>query len=165
MEKMKKALLLLSMLVIVSIAFSQKKGKVDPKDVKIDSLTKVTSSLSMQLDSVSKDRDVYYGLYTVIKEKVIKYDFDPSKGEFLIDSLKTTRDSTMLGLATSAETLSSLKMENKKLNATIDSLNAANQDNTKLVTELKQLKELLDAKIITQADFDAKKTVIMEQWK
>lgn len=162
---MKSALLLLLTLVAISQAFSQKKGKVDPKDEKIDSLTKVTISLSTQLDSISKDREVYYGLYTVIKEKVIKYNFDPSKGEFLIDSLKTTRDSTMLGLTKSAESFSALKVENAKLKATVDSLNAVNQDNTKLVTELKQLKELLDAKIITQADFDAKKTIIMEQWK
>ena len=77
---MKKALLLLSMLVIALFAFSQKKGKVDPKDVKIDSLTKVTSALTVQLDSVSKDREIYYGLYTVIKEKVIKYKFDPQRG-------------------------------------------------------------------------------------
>lgn len=162
---MKKTLLLLSILVIVSLAFSQKKGKVDPEQVKIDSLTKVTTSLTVQLDSVSKDREIYYGFYTVIKEKVIKYDFDPTKGEFLIDSLKTSRDSTMLGLTKNAESFSALKVENEKLKATLDSLNVANADNTKLVTELKQLKELLDAKIITQADFDAKKTIIMQQWK
>ena len=81
---MKKALFMLLMLVIASQAFSQKKGKTDPKDVKIDSLTKVTNSLSVQLDSVSKDRDIYFNLYTVIKERVIKYanrkDFDLSNG-------------------------------------------------------------------------------------
>jgi hypothetical protein len=162
---MKKALFILLMLVIASQVFSQKKGKTDPKDVKIDSLTKVTNALSLQLDSVSKEREIYYGLYTVIKEKVIKYKFDPTKGEFLIDSLKTTRDSTMLGLSKNAESVSVLKVENEKLKATIDSLNTANADNTKLVNELKQLKELLDAKIITQEDFDKKKTIIMDQWK
>ena len=50
-----------------------------------------------------------------------------------------------------------MKVENEKLKATIDSLNTSNADNTKLVNELKQLKELLDAKIITQEDFDKKK--------
>ncbi len=163
---MKKIMTLLLVLVVASQAFSQKKGKVDPEEMKIDSLTKVTASLSAQLDSVSKDRDIYFGIYSVIKEKVIKYDFDPTKAEFLIDSLQAGRDSTIYGITSSADkSLSALKVENQKLKATIDSLNIAGADNTQLVTELKQLKELLDAKIITQADFDAKKTIIMEQWK
>lgn len=37
-------------------------------------------------------------------------------------------------------------------------------DKDKLVTELKQLKELLDAKIISQEEFDAKKAIVMERW-
>lgn len=36
-------------------------------------------------------------------------------------------------------------------------------DNT--VKELKQLKELLDAKIINQEDFEDKKNAIMEKWQ
>ena len=70
-------------LVIILLAafqgFSQKKKKPDPKDITIDSLSKVNSSLSVQLDSVSKDQKLYYGLYTTIKEKVILHDFDPGK--------------------------------------------------------------------------------------
>jgi predicted Zn-dependent peptidase len=43
-------------------------------------------------------------------------------------------------------------------------LQTAEGDKAKLVAELKQLKELLDAKIITQAEFDEKKTVLMAKW-
>lgn len=162
---MKKTMIMLLMLVVVTQAFGQKKGKVDPKDAKIDSLTRANASLTAQLDSISKDRDIYYGLYAVVKEKVIKYDFDPSKASELIDSLKTSRDSTIYGLTANADSLSSLKIENKNLKETINSLNIAMADREKMVTELKQLKELLDAKIITQEEFDAKKAIVMERWK
>jgi len=158
-------MILLLMLVVVTLAFSQKKGKIDPKDMKIDSLTRVNTALTAQLDSVSADRDIYYSLYTVIKEKVIKYDFDPSKASELIDSLKTSRDSTIYGLTVNADSLSALKAENENLKATIASLSIAMADREKLVTELKQLKDLLDAKIITQEEFDAKKAIVMERWK
>ena len=47
---------------------------------------------------------------------------------------------------------------------TIDSLLKAEADKTKLVAELKQLKELLDAKIITETEFDSKKNALMEKW-
>lgn len=112
---MKRVMFLLLMLVVVSAAFSQKKGKMDPKDTEIDSLTRVNASLTAKLDSISKDREIYYSLYTIIKEKVIKYDFDPSKASELIDSLKTSRESTMFGLTANADSLSALRIENKNL--------------------------------------------------
>lgn len=151
------------MLVAVTQVFSQKKGKVDPEKVAIDSLTKVNKALSMQLDSVSKDRELYYGLYTVVKEKVIKYNFDPSKAAFLIDSLKQGRESILYDLNLKMhDTLAELNFENKKLMA---ELYKADTDRDKLACELIQLKELLDAKIITQQEFDAKKAIVMEKWK
>jgi len=161
---MKKALLLLFMLVLVSQAFSQKKkDKRDPEEIKIDSLNKANASLSAQLDSVSKDRERYYVLYTVIKEKVIKYNFDPSKAAFLIDSLKQGRESVLYDLNLKMhDTLAELNFENKKLMA---ELYKADTDRDKLACELIQLKELLDAKIITQQEFDAKKAIVMEKWK
>jgi hypothetical protein len=160
---MKKIVILLVMLVAVSQAFSQKKGKVDPEKVAIDSLTKVNSALAAQLDSVSKDRELYYGLYTVIKEKVIKYNFDPSKASFLIDSLKQGRESVLYDLNLKMhDTLAELNFENKKLMA---ELYRGESDRCMLTEELKMLKELLDAKIITQQEFDAKKAIVMEKWK
>ena len=75
-------------------AIGNKKSKGDPKDVKIDSLTKVSQNLTVQLDSVSKELVKYQGVYTTLKEKVIHYNFDPSRTGVLIDSLRTSRDST-----------------------------------------------------------------------
>ena len=160
---MKNALLLLLMLVLVSQVFSQKKGKVDPEQAAIDSLTKVNSALMAQLDSVSKDRDLYYGLYTVIKEKVIKYNFDPAKAAFLIDSLKQGRESILYDLNLKMhDTLAELNFENKKL---MSELYKADTDREKLACELIRLKELLDANIITPEEFNAKKAIVMEKWK
>jgi hypothetical protein len=160
---MKKIVILLVLFVAISQAFSQKKGKVDPEKVAIDSLTKANTKLAVQLDSVSKDRDLYYGLYTVIKEKVIKYNFDPSKASFLIDSLKQGRESVLYDLNLKMhDTLAELNFENKKLMA---ELYRGESDRCMLTEELKMLKELLDAKIITQQEFDSKKAIVMEKWK
>ena len=160
-----------SILIILLLAafqgFSQKKKKADPKDIKIDSLTKVNSTLSVQLDSVSKDQKVYYGLYTTIKEKVLLHDFDPAKLSQIIDSIRVSRDSATSVLAAPVASLkdsvSMLKKENSQLKAKLDSLNVGS-DKSKLIAELKDLKGLLDAKIITQAEYDAKKKKVMEKW-
>ena len=163
------------MLVILLLAafqgFSQKKKKPDPKDIKIDSLSKVNSTLSVQLDSISKDQKLYYGLYTTIKEKVILHDFDPAKMPQIIDSLRAGRDATFAGLTAASaslrDTLAILNQENKHLRAKLDSLTVGpgGGDKSKLIAELKQLKELLDAKILTQAEYDAKKKIVMDKWK
>ena len=153
--------------------FSQKKKKPDPKDTKIDSLTKVNSALSVQLDSVSKDQKLYYGLYTTIKEKVILTDFDPAKMPQIIDSLRAGRDATFAGLTAASaslrDTLALLNQENTHLKAKLDSLavagNAVSADKNQLTAELKQLKDLLDTKILTQAEYEAKKKLVMDKWK
>ena len=160
---MKKVVVFLLVLVSISQAFSQKKDKRNPEEVKIDSLTKVNQALSAQLDSVSKDRELYYGLYTVIKEKVIKYNFDPAKAAFLIDSLKQGRESMLYDLNLKMhDTLAELNFENKKL---MSELYKADTDREKLACELIRLKELLDANIITPEEFNAKKAIVMEKWK
>jgi Short C-terminal domain len=71
------------------------------------------------------------------------------------------------------DSLSVLSKKNNLLQTQLDSMTVvANQkkvpdpiDKTKLMTELKDLKALLDAKIITQAEFDTKKKLIMEKWQ
>jgi hypothetical protein len=162
--------------------FSQKKGKVDPKDVAIDSLTKVSTmltaqldsttkaatTLSMHLDSVTRELVTYKGMYTTIKEQVVKHDFNPADMGMIIDSLKAGRDATVLGLTQTTQTMTDsvavLTKENAAQKEMISLLQAAEGDKEKLVAELKQLKELLDAKIITQAEFDEKKARLMEKW-
>jgi Short C-terminal domain len=162
------------MLVILLLAtfqgFSQKKKKEDPKDIKIDSLSKANSTLSVQLDSISKDHKLYYGLYTTIKEKVVLHDFDPAQMPQIIDSLRAGRDATFAGLTAASESLNDsltmLSQENKSLKAKLDSLAVAGGgDKSQLIAELKQLKELLDAKILTQAEYDAKKEIVMAKWQ
>jgi hypothetical protein len=170
---MKTFSLLLIMLLVVSQGFSpvfgQKKGKTDPNIAKIDSLTKANAGLTVKLDSVSKDRETYYGVYTTISDRIIKYKFDPAKTSALIDSLQATRDSTLAGLSgltkSQKDSLKLLLSNNKLLTAKVDSIMKSGGDKAQLITELKQLKELLDAKIITQAEFDSKKQVLMEKWK
>ncbi len=124
---MKNYLLLLSLLVATQ-SFAQKKGKVDPKDLTIDSLKTVN-------DSLSKSLDKYYGVYTVVKEKVFKYEFDPANTAKLIDSLRAHRDSTFT--LTLKDTVAILTKAYKKDEARIDSLTAVNG---KLVFFIEQAK-------------------------
>jgi multidrug resistance efflux pump len=66
-----------------------------------------------------------------------------------------------------------MKNKNIKLQATLDSLGLGNDpakalakqeaDKQKAIADLKQLKELLDAKIITQEEFDTRKKKLLEK--
>lgn len=178
-----KNLILFFLLLIAVPGFSQKKGKVDPKDAQIDSLVQVTNmlssrvdslskkthALSMKVDSVSKEKDRYYQVYKTISEKVLRYKFDPAKTSTLIDSMKMHRDSTMSGLQAESLTLTDslriLHSENEKLQTAIQDMTAAQGDKEKIIVELKQLKELLDEKIITQEEYNAKKTKLLAKWE
>ena len=91
---MKVSILLIAVLLATLQTFGgEKKSKVDPKDAKIDSLTMQNKSLTAQLDSVSGVLLKYTGMHSVLQEKVFHYNFDPAKTSFLIDSLRTSRDS------------------------------------------------------------------------
>ena len=178
-----KNFVLFLLLLISFPGFGQKKGKVDPKDTQIDSLVNVTlmlttrvdslskstQALSMTLDSVSNDRDRYYKVYQTMSEKVVRYRFDPSLTSTLIDSIKMHRDSTMADLNSTALQLSDsiriLKAENEKLQNGLRDMNAAQVDKEKIVEELRQLKELLDEKIITQEEYNGKKTKLLAKWE
>ena len=89
----------------------------------------------------------------------------------IIDSLRAGRDATFAGLTAASaslrDSLAMLNQENKHLKAKLDSLTvgAGGGDKSELIAELKQLKELLDAKIITQAEYDAKKKIVMDKWQ
>ena len=161
-------------------AFSQKKSKADPRDAQIDSLTQMSKSLALQLDSVNGELIKYNSVYTTIKEKVFHYNFDPTKLSFLIDSLRAFNDSTSVLLSSvpkstaSADSVNLLIKENTMLKATIDSMNVAWKNNmealsaeeierAKAIDHLKRLKELLDAGIITEAEFIAKKMKYLDK--
>jgi hypothetical protein len=163
------------LLLSVSLhSFGQKKGKVDPKDLQIDSLTQVTSALTLQLDSISAELSKYLGVYTTLAEKVFEYNFDPARTSYLIDSLRTTRDSTFTSAsAVLQDSLLTLKDRNMILQAKLDSLGLGSDPAAALaiqekekeaaISDLKDLKELLDTGIITQTEFDTKKQKLLEK--
>lgn len=160
-------------LVLLLVSFQvtgQRKSKVDPKDAQIDSLKQTTKVLTLQLDSVSNELVKYVGVYDAIKEKVLHYKFDPTRTAFLIDSLKATRDSTSALISagpkssTASDSLYMVLKESTLLKAKIDSIKVAWEkeksaipaeelERAKAVSNLKQLKELLDTKVITDAEF------------
>jgi len=145
--------------------YGQRNAKVDPKDaqidtlkVQVDSLSKVSKSLTLQLDSVSGELVKYLGLYNTIKDKVIHYAFDPTRSAYLIDSLAGLRYSAaarnMLGMKTAAATPDTLKAAPAVLPPVSEAALPPEEVQRALaVSAIKQLKELLDAKIITDAEF------------
>jgi hypothetical protein len=177
---MRILILSLGLLLTCTYVFSQRKSKEDPKDAQIDTLTKVNKTLTVQLDSVSKELVKYVGVYSTIKEKIIHYNFDPTRAAYLIDSLKASRDSTsvLLGAVTkstaSTDSIKALIKENTLLKDSINilkttyekektSLTQEDIDKAKSINNLKQLKELFDNKIITEAEFIALKKKYLEK--
>ena len=161
-------------MLLFSQAFGQRKSKkeatADTSKVQIDSLTKVTKSLTLQLDSVSGELVEYMSVYNTIKEMVLHYNFDPTRSAFLIDSLKASRDSLFTLQASkplltlSADGAEMLLKSNSILKAKLDSVKLAWEkerttvpkediEKSNAVSSLIQLKELYDNKIITQVEF------------
>ena len=125
--------------------------------IQIDSLTTVNKSLTLQLDSVSGELVKYMSVYNTIKEKVIHYNFDPTRSAFLIDSMKVSRDSLFSVqvskpfLTESADSIQMLLKSNSILRTKIDSLKQAWEkdlaavpkediDKSNAISSLKQLK-------------------------
>jgi hypothetical protein len=176
---MKILIMSLVLLLASHQVFGQRKSKVDPKDAQIDSLMKSSKSLTLQLDSVSKELIKYVGVYDAIKEKVLHYKFDPTRSAYLIDSLKAVRDSTSLlsvvpKSTTASDSLYLVLRESTLLKTRIDSImvawgkeksamTAEEIEKAKAVGNLKQLKELLDSKIISDAEYVALKKKYLEK--
>jgi len=108
-----KLITLFLILTSTSFVFSQSKKEAEQAQknmqMKIDTLTNANQSLqssnktlSTQSDSLSKELQKYHSLYVVIKDKVVKKDFDPARMAAIIDSLKTGRDSLTLKAASAA---------------------------------------------------------------
>ena len=130
---MKTLLTILFVLLVSTAVYGQRKGKVDPKDLQIDSLTQVSETQAIQLDSVSTELESYLGVYTTLVDKVFKYKFDPAKTSFLIDSLRTSRDSTFqLANDVLEDSLAMMRNNNIALQVILDSL----EQGTDLVTAL-----------------------------
>jgi hypothetical protein len=124
-----KTKIFLMLMLSSCIAFGQSKKEMEQAQkealAKIDTLKKsnaalasANKNLTTASDSLAKELEKYFGLYTVIKNKVVKKDFDPAKMATIIDSLKAGRDSLTLKAASAALNADA----GKKQMAQIDSL-------------------------------------------
>lgn len=162
-----KSLIITAAFLLASITgYSQRNSDLDPKDaqidslkVQIDSLTKASKSLSLQLDSVSGELVKYVGLYNTIKEKVLHYSFDPTRSAYLIDSLAASRDSTaaMLAINRNIPVPPPDTIKAPPAVLPVAPVPAEEMERDRAINGLKQLKELLDNKIITDVEFLALK--------
>ncbi len=125
------------------------------------------TGLSVSYDSINKVCIAYDTMYNAIKGKVFLDDFDPANMSELIDSLQMEAFSgtTLLNdsITVLNDSITVLQVGNAELIAKIESMIAGPEDETEIVNSLKQLKELLDANILTQEEFDAKKAVLLEK--
>ena len=170
---MKKKLSVLFVLLIAVVTFThaQSKKEVEADLIKCttakDSIQNLLSGLSASYDSINKVCIAYDTMYNAIKEKVFLDDFDPADMSELIDSLQTESFSGTTVLNDSITVLNDsiivLQVENTELEAKIESMAAGTDSETEIVDSLKQLKDLLDANILTQEEFDAKKAVLIEK--
>lgn len=174
---MKTTLFLSVILLLAAATFTQAQSKKDIENdfatcvAAKDSLQKALTGLTADHESMLKKHDsivtvciAYDTLYSAIRRKVIFYHFDPLRAEVLIDSLSTHRESAFSNASkTFNDSITSLNKENADLKAAIEALKAETADKTDIVTDLKQLKELLDTGIITQEEFDAKKAKLLEK--
>ena len=170
---MKKKLSVLFVLLIAVVTFThaQSKKEVEEDLIKCtsakDSIQNLLSGLSISYDSINKVCIAYDTMYNAIKEKVFLDDFDPSNMSELIDSLQTEAFSGITVLNDSITVLNDsttvLQVENAELIAKIESMTAGTGGEDEIVNSLKLLKDLLDANILTQEEFDAKKAVLIEK--
>lgn len=159
--------------VVVPVATTTKTDSVikaaSVTSLHMDSLTKLNQLLTAKFNNVSIELEKYKGMYTVIKERILKRDFDPAKFSQIVDSLVASRDSTQFGLAASSAALRDSLIAHKndimELKAKVDAAKSEDAAKLRLANELKLLKELLDSKIITQTEFDIKKTLVLQKWK
>ena len=106
-----KHLIVLVFAFLSLASYAQKKKDKDkapqPDTVAIanQKLTEENKALTAKADSLSKELDTYFGLYTVIRDKVVKKDFDPARMAVIIDSLKAGRDSLTLKAAAAVVTI------------------------------------------------------------
>jgi hypothetical protein len=165
---MKTLIVSLTILLVYSQAFGQKKSNEGAKDEQITILTQ-------QLDSVSKQLVKYAGVYDTLIMKVVHYNFDPARTAILIDSLAFSRNSISNQLATeNADTILKLNKEIQMLKAVMKSNNSDSakpmviltqkeMDQLSTMNTLKQLRELVDTKALTEAEFITLKRKYLEK--
>jgi hypothetical protein len=166
--------------------FGKKKSKdVDPKDAQIDSLTNLTKTLTLQLDSVSGELSKY-----AVAPDSIKVASDTSSVLPAAVTTSSATDASVSAVAVSApvpvalivepkgpaapDSVAILLLENKRLAAATDSMKLAWKKTVEMLTgeeivkatavhDLKKLKELLDTGIITVTEFTTLKKKYLEK--
>ena len=163
--KTKSSVLFVLLIAVVSFAQAQSKKDIETDLAKCtttkDSIQNLLTGLSANYDSINKACIAYDTMYNAVKEKVFLHDFDPANMSELIDSLRAGRDETFSGFN---DSISILVEENTKLKELVESMAGESDEDTEIINDLKQLKELLDTEIITQEEFDAKKTELLEKF-
>jgi cell division protein FtsB len=139
-------------------AQKETQAKIDTLTKSNEALTSTNKNLSAKSDSLSKELEKYVALYTVIKDKVVKKDFDPAKMAVIIDSLKAGRDSLTLKVAASAINADA----GKKQAAQMDSLR---KENTGLLYAVNLLKGGSGTNPLDPKDFTGTWNLILRKIK
>lgn len=156
--------------------YGQKKSKVDPKDLVIDSLTMVIghqeaaiAELTSTLEEADSEMAHYAAAREVLKSKVVRYDFDPAAMSMILDTMIANRAKTTQGLLKQINELKDeiliLQADNTRWQQALESMKEANADPDRIAAELRQLKSLLDMGILTQEEFDQKKARLLAKWE
>jgi len=187
---MRTVIVALVVLLTASQAYGQILGKkkskdVDPRDAQIDSLTTLTKTLTLQLDSVSGE----LSKYAVVTDS-LKVPGDTASVLLAAAPQSAVTGDSVTAAAVSApvpvalivepkgpaapDSVAILLQENKRLSAAADSMKLALVKTAELITseevvkatavsDLKKLKELLDSGIITVAEFTSLKKKYLEK--
>jgi hypothetical protein len=148
--------------ITVSQAQSKKDIENDLKNCNStkDSIQTELTDLSAVYDSIYQTYVAYDSMYTVVVDRVIKYDFDPENMSDLIDSLRTEAS---LGSTALHDSIAGLQEENAKLKASLEEMDSSkNSSEEQTIESLKKLKQLLDDGILTEEEFNAKKTELLK---
>jgi hypothetical protein len=164
----------------------KKKSKdVDPRDAQIDSLTNLTKTLTLQLDSVSGELSKY-----AVATDSLKVPADTSSVLPAAVPQSPATDSSVTAVAVSApvpvalivepkgpaapDSVAILRLENKRLAGVADSMKLAWVKTVEMLTagevvkataihDLQKLKELLDSGILTVTEFTTLKKKYLEK--
>ena len=179
------AILLISIQANGQLLGKKKSKDVDPRDAQIDSLTTLTKTLTLQLDSVSGELSKY-----AVAPDSLKVPGDTASVLLATVPQAAVKGDSVTAAAVSApvpvalivepkgpaapDSVAILLLENKKLSAETDSMKLALVKTVELITseevvkatavsDLKKLKELLDSGIITVAEFTTLKKKYLEK--
>ena len=138
------------------------------------------------MDLICQVLEEFQSMHDAIVNKVLNYDFAPSRMDVLIDSLRTSRDSTFSVstkfwqdsvnvLIEQVRLLSTLPIDSAAIEEGTDldaitngtaAINAANTKPSKdeMMKELEMLKDLLDQGILTEEEFASRKKKVIADW-